>query len=590
MTERVTRRLAMKWIGGIAAGVILSPAPYALIDDLTIATQTRGRSTPLPRGPLGVVPSRCTACPRACSIAVRTVGGKPYLVAPATGHASSCALRPAVHQIALRPDRLRHAVEIDRHGNATMAADEGLRLSAQWLDRAREKGSSIGLIDLSGRPALGTPMRALARALPTAFTIDGMPHWLDALGSRWDLPSDRELCIDPTLAITAARFSPGVALGPARGITLSTPLDEVLAALHRARASGVLIVEDGVNALPDDRTLDRLAEVEARMQAVGRERLLTTRWRIGTPVPLDAVDDGSLDLLVVDASRAMGAVAWRRIRKLLHPTHGRMIVFATGDGPAVRHADLVLPAPAPLEIEESAGGERYGLGTRMAISAAVHPSRGVGVDAFDLAAAIDPGSIARRGALALAFDLVELDRGALLAPDGARTPISALDPAGLADRLRRGAVWEDDLVDEPRVRTSETAARSGDPSRSLHLLLEGAPVLASGERVPDVLSKLSLEHALVPRSGFARVHPELLRELRADDRARCRLQTEAGGLEVVMRTDATVHPRTVLVGSGLGPSAFGTRAGRADRDPLEVLDFDPRSQAPLEILSVEVLG
>jgi hypothetical protein len=590
MTERVTRRLAMQWIGGIAAGVILSPAPYALIDDLTIATQTRGRSTPLPRGPLGVVPSRCTACPRACSIAVRTVGGKPYLVTPATGHASSCALRPAVHQIALRPDRSRHAIEIDRHGNATMAADEGLQLTAQWIDRASDEGSSIGLIDLSGRPALGTPMRALARALPTALTIDGMPHWLDALGARWDLPSDRELCIDPTLAITAARFSPGVVLGPARGITLSTPLDEVLAALHRARASGVLFAEDGVNALPDDRTLDRLAEVEARMDAVGRDRLLTMRRRIGTQLPLGTVEDGSLDLLVVDASRAMGAVAWRRIRKLLHPTRGRMIVFATGDGPAARHANLVLPAPAPLEIEECAGGERFGLGTRMAVSPAVHPSRGTGVDAFDLAASIDPGSTARRGAQALACDVAELGRGTLLAPDGARTPISALDLSTLADRLRGGAVWVDDPVDEPQVRTSKTAPRSGDPAHSLHLLIEGAPVLASGERVPDVLSKLSLEHALVPRSGFARVHPELLRELRVNDRTRCRVQTAAGGLEVVVRADASVHPRTVLVGSGLGPSAFGMRTGSADRDPLEVLDFDPRSHAPLEILSVEVLG
>lgn len=585
MNSDVTRRTALKWMGGIAAGLVLSPAPYALIDDLTVATQTRGRSVALPTGPRGRVRTRCSACPNGCSLELHTVGGRPYLAVPAAGNTLPCALRPAVHHLAASPDRLDEATIGDR----TVESLEGLDTAAAWLDDAVARRATIGMIDLSGRPPAATPLAALAAQVRGAVWIGNRSHWLDDLAVRLGLDGDVELSIDPERAGDAVFVRPGCSTGTARAVERGDDPRSMARRLRRAGSSGVLIGDDGVGARPDDAVLASVAEVDVHLDAIGPGRLIVPRRPVHGPrgvrtVTLDEVADASLDLLVVDASRVCGSVPWRRILRKLRSDAGRSIVFATAPGPAARRGDLVLPASAPLEIEEAVGGRRVGHTARIALSVPVLDRPANCVDVADLTQSFDPD--AARGAEAVAAALVDAGRGRLRVPDGGALAVDGAGVTTVAGALRRGAVWEGESVGtRPPLRTVRTpAAADGRP----RLVLEGAVVAAAGERVPDVLSKVVREQALYACEGRARAHPDDLVAWGVRDGQRCHLRTAAGDLHVVLSADASVVRGHVIAGCGLGPEAFGESEPRPSPTALESLDLDPRSEAPPVIHAVEV--
>lgn len=596
MSRRVTRRVALQWMGGVAVGVVFSPAPYALIDDLTLATQTRGRSTPLPTGALGRTRTRCSACPRACSIEVLTVGGHAYLTVPAPGHGASCVLRPVVHQLALLPQRFDHATLREHGVREKLTARQGLEQAAMWVDEARGAHATIGLVDLSQRPPLATPMQSLAATLPEATWIEVAPHWLDAIGEMIGLDPALELAIDPVQASTALRVGPGNGPSVARDLYGRRSVRALCDRSKASGASGLLFAENGSGTVPERRILERIAAVDLELGAIGTGRLLVPRPRApqclsNTVHPLADLEDGSLGLLIVDASRAAGAVAWRRLRRKLNPSTGRMIVFGLGPGPSAHQADLVLPGTAPLEIEEPVGGSRYGAPLRLAVSMPVHAPRMQGVDARDLAARIDDASPAgARGAQALAIGVLRISRGTVLHADGRRESVASLSESNLTTLLRQGAVWEDEPATwiPPAVPPAfHDAAMPHDDS--LLMVLEGAPVLAAGEAAPAALSKVGYEHPLVARSGYARAHPLDLDRHHAREGAHCRLRTVAGDLDVIVRADAAVQRGHVLVGAGLRTAEREPAAAPLEREPLELLDFDPRQDGPLAIRALEVL-
>jgi hypothetical protein len=585
MDSDVTRRTVLKWMGGIAAGLVLSPAPYALVDDLTIATQTRGRSVALPTGPRGRVRTRCSACPYGCSLELHTVGGRPYLAVPAAGNTLPCALRPAVHHLAAAPDRLGEATIAGR----TVESLEGLDTAAAWLDDAVGRRATVGLIDLSGRPPVATPLAALAAQVRGAVWIGTRSHWLDDLAARLGLDGDVELSIDPARADDAVFLRPGRSTGAARAAERGDDPRSIARRLRRDGSSGVLIGDDGVGARPDDAVLATVAEVDVHLDAIGPGRLIVPRRPVPGPkgvrtATLDEVGDASLDLLVVDASRVCGSVPWRRIRRKLRGDGGRAIVFATAPGPAMRHGDLVLPASAPLEIEEAVGGRRVGHSARIALSTPVLDRPAGCVDVADLTQCFDPD--APRGAEAVATALVAAGRGRLRAPDGGTRAVDGAGVTTVAGALRRGAVWEGETVGARPLRhpVRATAATDGRP----RLVLEGAVVAAAGERVPDLLSKVVREQALLACEGRARAHPDDLVAWGVRDGVRCHVRTAAGDLHVVLSADASVVRGHVIAGCGFGREAFGDPQPRPSSTALESLDLDPRSEAPPVIHAVEV--
>jgi len=108
---KVTRRDLLVWSAGAAAGLLATPVPWKILDDVSIWSQNWGWIPQPARGPVEVKQSLCTLCPKGCGLRVRTAAGWPVGVAGSSTHPISrgalCPLGFAAHQLNWHPQRLR---------------------------------------------------------------------------------------------------------------------------------------------------------------------------------------------------------------------------------------------------------------------------------------------------------------------------------------------------------------------------------------------------------------------------------------------------------------------------------------------------
>ena len=107
---KVTRRDLLVWSAGATAGLLFTPVPWKLLDDVSIWSQNWPWIPQPTRGPVDVKLSFCTLCPNGCGMRVRMAGGWPVGVAGAGCHPVSrgalCPLGFAAHQLNWHPRRL----------------------------------------------------------------------------------------------------------------------------------------------------------------------------------------------------------------------------------------------------------------------------------------------------------------------------------------------------------------------------------------------------------------------------------------------------------------------------------------------------
>src|ERR1017187_4560781 len=108
---KVTRRDLLVWSAGAAAGLMVTPVPWKLLDDTSIWSQNWPWIPQPTRGPVEVKQSSCTLCPNGCGMRVRMAGGWPVGVAGASSHPISrgalCPLGFGAHHLNWLPRRLR---------------------------------------------------------------------------------------------------------------------------------------------------------------------------------------------------------------------------------------------------------------------------------------------------------------------------------------------------------------------------------------------------------------------------------------------------------------------------------------------------
>ncbi|MGA2100023.1 MAG: hypothetical protein ABSG34_02915 [Candidatus Sulfotelmatobacter sp.] len=108
---KVTRRDLLVWSAGAAAGLVVSPVPWKVLDDVSIWSQNWPWIPQPARGPVEVKQSLCTLCPNGCGLRVRMAAGWPIGVAGLSTHPISrgalCPLGFGAHQLNWHPRRLR---------------------------------------------------------------------------------------------------------------------------------------------------------------------------------------------------------------------------------------------------------------------------------------------------------------------------------------------------------------------------------------------------------------------------------------------------------------------------------------------------
>lgn len=694
----VTRRSFIKFSAGFAAGTIVSPLPWKLLDDASIWSQNWPWIARTPHGPVTLAHTTCTLCAAGCGLRVRLVGPHPVSAWSEPGHPTSggsvCPLGLGAAQVRYHPLRIRGPVCRDlRGGGATwrltgrdevlgaagrkvaelrsagalgrlaildlrpgralsamhrefldrvgggryLTLPDGRDLSASALDELVDTGGRVPGYDLAGAGAVvsfGTPLldgwcgagpdpelARRRRAGDAPFLVQ-----IESNASTTALHADRWLHLRPgtetvqALALAhaarAAGMVPAAAIraldaGPlpgyadlvrtwspeaAAGIT-GIPAPELRAvARDLARHRPVVFVAGG------DPGGGPLGQEEERavwalnllFGAVGRPGGVALRHRPDAPNGAPAAEsmrdipDGSLDLLLVDASAPGTVVPPGLLRSKLASDGSLMVGLSAFAGGAVSGADMILPVPAPGEWLDdvtdqalaSQGSYAWTPPVADPLPWARHPA-----DLLDGVA--EAAGLATGGTRGKARHEAHLrDRIAALAAAGQGQVFEpkkgkARSARGLSARelgrlFREGACWVDgggSRGGPPSLRKAPPAGRGpgfetaagGRPTAAdneqaalpLILMIHGQQGLSGPAVVPPVLTKLCRESHLLPDPGRARLNPATARSHGLGHELPADLSTSHGRLRVTVVHDENVMPGVVRLAAGPDTDGLG---------------------------------
>ncbi len=267
---KFTRRDLLVWGAGAAAGLVVSPVPWKVLDDVSIWSQNWPWIPQPARGPVEVKQSFCTLCPNGCGLRVRMAGGWPVGVAGVSTHPISrgalCPLGFAAHQLNWHPRRL-HAAQ--HHGEPSSLSEAqaafakacgegsiviidgypGRAASSVLKTFAEKQGGTYRVVTSSESRALapyeawtGVPNSSLGYDLENAQTVVsfgapmldgwGTPGrftrlWAERAGGMTD-PQLRLIQIDSSFSRTAARAWQWVPIRDGSESALASGLARVL--------------------------------------------------------------------------------------------------------------------------------------------------------------------------------------------------------------------------------------------------------------------------------------------------------------------------------------------------------------------------
>jgi menaquinone reductase, molybdopterin-binding-like subunit len=171
MKMNVTRRDVLRFAGGSAIGVALSPMPWKLTDDLAVWTQNWSWIPVPPKGEPSVRTTVCALCPAGCSVRARCIGGAPVSLHAAPSDPVSggalCPLGVTGHHLAYHPARLSHPVRVVRKDGTRrrlpVQPDAAVTETARALAAAAAGLGSVVVLDMRpGRSASWGWRRLLA--------------------------------------------------------------------------------------------------------------------------------------------------------------------------------------------------------------------------------------------------------------------------------------------------------------------------------------------------------------------------------------------------------------------------------------------
>jgi len=187
-------------LGG-AAGSMLTPAPWKLMDDLAIWTQN-WPWTPVPEdGPVSYKPSVCTLCPGGCGINVRLTGGRPVKIEGLrdypVNNGSLCPMGFAGLQYLYNPARVISPLK--REGKR----GEGKWTPVSWDEAIAAVTQKLADLRAAGRPEsvaciTGSDHGAMDAFVSRFMTAYGSPNYIrsatamDAMEQAIDLTQGQQ--------------------------------------------------------------------------------------------------------------------------------------------------------------------------------------------------------------------------------------------------------------------------------------------------------------------------------------------------------------------------------------------------------------
>jgi len=600
-----TRRNLFKLAGGATVGVLFTPAPWRLLTDTALLSET-WPGVPVPRhGEVTFQFGNCSLCPAGCAVRARCVANQPVSLAGVPAHPLShgalCAFGIAGHHLPYHPDRLK--------SGPVAEADAAVRTALGQL-RDTER---CAVLDLRpGRTASWTYRRAMAAihngiylAPPAPVPVNlGAARIVLSLGAplfdNWGTPGNviaardhfRLIQAEPVESRTAAMadlwlpIRPGSEEALALGIANLLLADKKVAGLpagftervrefpptvaaarsgigeqqiaalaHELQNNGPALVL-GANGSPYAAALNLILGAPGRTLVSRREAPVPDEWKKAAPVSdLASVRDGSIGVLLIDESVTGDAPPWSAIQPKL-ADKAVVVTFAWSKDGYGRQATFTLPTAVYPETVDDIPPAVDSPAAAFRLSAAwIAPPDGVANPA-DFVGAL--AGIAAKDALQeRAAAIRKSGRGSLFVPSGATstqtgTPARDVKPDDFWKMLQAGATWIDDVDANAAPPKLDLAALPAEaPNQVLPLVVAvtepDAPALVS-----PLLSKLYQESNLhLPPQSVA-LHPSDARSCGVETGSHARLETGCGSIAVDVIVDPDVPPGVVEVAGGAG--------------------------------------
>jgi hypothetical protein len=320
-----TRRNAVKFIAGSAVGVMFTPAPWHMIRDTALWSET-WPGVPKPKaGPVTFKTTQCTLCPGGCAVKARCVAEQPVSLAGVEG--GLCPLGVTGHHLPYHPRRLKSGPVEEAKAAVAGALARGARPAVLDLRPGRPASAAYrkAMAERKGF-YLAPPQPTVTVDLAAAKTVIslGAPlfeGWLPP-AKVWAVRNGFRLVqIEPMLSRTAALADEWM------------PECADVAALARKYEGPVLVIDPGMSA-----------------QTIALNRQLGGWGKTVLPLDAEAADaiapvpDGTIGVLYIDESGPGAYLSWPEIEPKL--ARDAVVVALTWwrDGYA-RHTRLALPTP-----------------------------------------------------------------------------------------------------------------------------------------------------------------------------------------------------------------------------------------------------
>ncbi|MCU0242506.1 MAG: molybdopterin-dependent oxidoreductase [Vicinamibacteria bacterium] len=166
---KITRREMLWGLGGGMTGLLATPLPWKLLDDVSIWTQHRHALPIPPQGEVSFKPTACTLCPGGCALDVRCVGTQPVSIKglrPPLG-AGACALGLTLHHLPFHPLRMTTPMRVQPDGRlAPTTLDAAVATCVAALRDAEREKKSVMVWDSRPDRALSYAYREFLAFLP----------------------------------------------------------------------------------------------------------------------------------------------------------------------------------------------------------------------------------------------------------------------------------------------------------------------------------------------------------------------------------------------------------------------------------------
>jgi anaerobic selenocysteine-containing dehydrogenase len=573
-----TRRNLLKFVGGGAAGALLTPAPWRLITDTALWSENWPG---IPRPASGEISARfthCALCPAGCAVRARCVNGQPVSLAGVKPHPISqgalCPWGIAGHHLPYHPARVRQgpvkealtavasAISQRRAGERVAVLDLRPGRTVSWTYRRAMAAIDNGLYLAPRQPAYAIDLAAAKTVVSFGAPLfDGWGTPGSVYAAR---PNFHLIQIEPVETRTAALADVWLPIRPGTETAMATALAGETTIAEAARVTGldekaIGAVQDAlVNAptvvlAPDPHS--PLMNLNAKFHALGttvvarREAPVPDAWKKAAPVTeMAAVSHGAIRVLLIDESLPGGYIPWQEIQPKLAPNAVVVVFTSTSEGYA-RHAQFVLPSPVYPEVAEDIGPAIDTVAALFRIAAPLIAPVVPVVNPGQLLARI--AGLAQTDPLRERADAIHKARhGTLLSyADGKPTLIKNVTADDFWKTLNQGGCWVDDTGKKAAPGKLEFNTVSKQPNDDLPLAVVAAEIRDGGLESP-LMSKLERESNLRMWANRVALSPADARANGIESGGRCVLETARGRLSVVATIDAGIPAGVVEVAGG----------------------------------------